>query len=81
MGMMIHRRKEKVLREKAESQSVKVEEPKAVEKPVSKLTKAEIEKLPFFTLRSMAQSYGVDTKDKKKGQIISELHKKIWEEK
>ena len=80
MGMMIHRRKI-VLREKSESQSVKVEEPKAVEKPESKLTKADIMKLPFFTLRSIAQSHGVDTNNKKKEQIIQELLKKIGEEK
>lgn len=81
MGMFIHRRKVTARQVADSRQSVKVEEPKAVEKPESKLTKAEIEKLPFFTLRSMAQSYGVETKNKKKEQIIEELLKKIGEEK
>ncbi len=81
MGMFIHRRKVLNAKKVNDQKSVKVEEPKAVEKPESKLTKADIMKLPFFTLRSIAQSHGVDTNNKKKEQIIQELLKKIGEEK
>ena len=81
MGMFIHRRKVTARQVADSRQSVKVEEPKAVEKPESKLTKAEIEKLPFFTLRSVAKANGVNTNNKNKDQIMAELLKKIKEEK
>lgn len=81
MGMFIHRRKVLDAKKVNDQKSVKVEEPKAVEKPESKLTEAEIKKLPFFTLRSVAKANGVNTNNKNKDQIMSELLKKIKEEK
>lgn len=82
MGMMIHRRK---LREKAngvkEIPKVEmpkvVEEPKAVEKPKSTLTRDDIEKLPYFSLKSLASQYGVDVEDKKAKEIRKELLEKL----
>ena len=81
MGMFIHRRKVQIAKKANDQQSVKVEEPKAVEKPTSTLTVKDIEKLPFFTLRSLAMQHGLNTKDKKAEQIRKELIKKIQEEK
>ena len=81
MGMFIHRRKVQIAEKANDQQSVKVEEPKAVEKPTSTLTVKDIEKLPFFTLRSLAMQHGLNTKDKKAEQIRKELIKKIQEEK
>lgn len=81
MGMFIHRRKVLDAKKVNDQKSVKVEEPKAVEKPTSTLTVKDIEKLPFFTLRSLAVQHGLDTKDKKADQIRKELIQKIREEK
>lgn len=81
MGMFIHRRKVLNAKKVNDQKSVKVEEPKAVEKPTSTLTVKDIEKLPFFTLRSLAVQHGLDTKDKKADQIRKELIQKIREEK
>lgn len=82
MGMFIHRRKMKVLREKVNDRmSVEMAQPKAVEEPVkSTLTEEDINKMPFFTLRSLATQHGIDTKDKSAKQIRKELLKKIGEE-
>lgn len=80
MGMFIHRRKVLNAKKVNDQKSVKVEEPKAVEKPKSKITSEDIEKLPFFTLRSLAVQHGLETKDKKADQIRRELIKKIKEE-
>lgn len=79
MGMFIHRRKQKVLREMAnDHKSVEMEQPKAVEEPVkSTLTEEDINKMPFFTLRSLATQHGIDTKDKGAKQIRKELHMKL----
>lgn len=46
----------------------------------SKLTEEEINKLPFFSLKSLASTYGVDVKDKKTKELRKELLKKIREE-
>lgn len=83
MGMFIHRRKQKVLREMVnDRESVKeMAQPKAVDEPVkSTLTEEDINKMPFFTLRSLAAQHGIDTKDKSAKQIRKELSKKIREE-
>lgn len=76
MGMMIHRRK---LREKANGikEIPKLEEPKAVEKPKSTLVKEDIEKLPYFSLKSLASQYGVDVKGKKADEIRKDLIEKL----
>lgn len=82
MGMFIHRRKVEALQVKKanDQKSVKMEEPKAVEKPKSTITIEDIDKLPFFTLRSLAVQHGLETKDKKADQIRRELIKKLQEE-
>ena len=80
MGMFIHRRKVEARQVMSDKPSVKMEEPKAVEKPKSTITIEDIDKLPFFTLRSLAVQHGLETKDKKADQIRRELIKKLQEE-
>lgn len=86
MGMFIHRRKKEALK-KQNASELNVDETRAEspstedEKPSSTLSIADIEKLPFFALRSLASQHGLDTKDKKANQIRKELIKKLEEEK
>ena len=46
----------------------------------SKLTEDEINKLPYFSLKSLASTYGIDVKDKKTKDLRKELLRKIREE-
>lgn len=85
MGMMMHRRKQalaKAIAPKEEYKPVSPVEvkPEAVEKP-STLTKADIEKLPYFSLKALALTHGLDVENKKANQIRKELIKKIGEDK
>lgn len=86
MGMFIHRRKKALVEKNAGNLNDVVDETRAElpsteeEKPSSTLTIADIEKLPFFALRSLASQHGLDTKDKKANQIRKELIKKLEEE-
>lgn len=87
MGMFIHRRKKEALKRQNASELNVMDENRTEsssteeEKPSSTLTIADIEKLPFFALRSLASQHGLDTKDKKANQIRKELIKKLEEEK
>ena len=84
MGMMIHRRRQKY------AKSIPLKEPvveaKAEEKAEecvaqkSSMTKEDIEKLPYFSLKSLASTYGIDVKDKKTKDLRTELYEKIKEE-
>lgn len=85
MGMMMHRRKKALAKTIAPKEEYKpvtpVEvEPKTVDES-SKLTKADIEKLPYFSLKALAITHGLDVENKKANQIRKELIKKIQEEK
>lgn len=91
MGMMMHRTK---LRLRAAEQAKQKEEPRVepkaepktepiMEEEVSEkstLTEEDINKMPFFSLKSVAVMHGIDVKDKKANQIRRELIKKIREE-
>ena len=92
MGMMIHRRREAHLYPRIEEpvkveelevvEPVKVEEPKVEpkkeeEKKEVVYTLDEINKLPFFSLKSIAVGYGIDVKGKKGQEIKTELIKKL----
>ncbi len=86
MGMMIHRRKEGHLFPKVETKvETKAEtkenhvEPKVEEKKEkeARYSLEEINRLPFFTLKSVAANNGVDVKGKKGAEIKAELIKKL----
>ena len=88
MGMMIHRRKEGHLfpKTKAEIKAETKETPVEIKETVKVDDKKEkeavysleeINKLPFFTLKSVAANNGVDVKGKKGSEIKAELIKKL----
>lgn len=91
MGMFIHRRKEKARLTEAKPQlehtaavsHIEASEPEETEVSIaqkSSLSKEDIDKLPFFSLKALASNYGIDVKDKKTKQLREELYKKIREE-
>lgn len=45
----------------------------------SSLTEEDINKLPYFSLKSLASNYGIDVTDKKVKELRKELLKKIRE--
>lgn len=61
-----------VVKPKTEKKS----EPKA-ETEDKGINKADIEKMPFFKLKSVAKDYGIDVKDKKADEIRAELMEKL----
>lgn len=91
MGMFIHRRKEKAHQEIAKPQldctaavsHIEASEPEKTEvsaAPKSSLTEEDINKLPYFSLKSLASTYGIDVTDKKTKQLRNELIAKLKEE-
>lgn len=83
MGMMIHRRREGHLhypkveeKPKAEPKVETQIEPEVEEKGVV-YTKEEIGKLPFFSLKKMASSEGIDVVGKKAADLRAELIEKL----
>ena len=79
MGMMIHRRREGHLHypkveEKVETKVVKPVEEKKKE---ADYTLDEINKLPFFSLKKVASSEGIDVAGKKTAELRAELIKKL----
>lgn len=82
MGMFIHRRKQAHAKAIAKTGEYveQVEEPKTVEESGNP-TKAEIEKLPYFSLKALALKHGLDVENKKANQLRKELIKKIEEDK
>lgn len=83
MGMMIHRAKMRQVRQAMyEPQKVeqpKVEQPKEVVKENEgvKYTKEEINSLPFFSLKSIANKYGIDVKGKKTADLRAAIIEKL----
>lgn len=87
MGMFIHRRKESQRKTQAESvQSVQTHAEASTEKieegvaqipslndDFSSLTEEDINKLPYFSLKSLALQHGIDVTDKKTKQLRKEL--------
>lgn len=76
--MLIHRHKT------GAKSPAKVEKPieKKVEKPVEKVekpdvTKDEVEKMPYFGVKSLAEKIGIDTTDKKANELKVEVIKKL----
>ena len=74
MGMFIHRHK---LEMRAKAENPKVEAQKEEVKEESGITKDDVATLPFFKLKSLAKSYGIDVKDKKADEIRSALIEKL----
>ena len=83
MGMMIHRAKMRQVRQAMyEPQKVeqpKVEQPKEVVKENEgvKYTKEEINSLHFFSLKSIANKYGIDVKGKKTADLRAAIIEKL----
>lgn len=81
MGMMIHRRREGHLHyPKVENEVETHNEPVEVEEKKEKevvYTLEEINKLPFFSLKSLAVQQGIDVKGKKATELRAELIKKL----
>lgn len=79
MGMFIHRRKvaeRELAKEQPKVEAVKEEEKKEV-KEDSDITKEDIAKLPFFKLKSLAKSYGIDVEGKDGKTLKAELMEKL----
>ena len=77
MGMFIHRRKvaeRELAKEQPKVEAVKEE--KEV-KEDSDITKEDIAKLPFFKLKSLAKSYGIDVEGKDGKTLKAELMEKL----
>lgn len=91
MGMFIHRRKvrqmkaipqPKVVDSHSDASVEKMEEGVAQISPEDKkssLTWDDINKLPYFSLKSLASTYGIDVTDKKTKELRKELFAKIKE--
>ena len=86
MGMMIHRRREghlhyptveKKTMEQPKVDVSKVEPEKKVEKKEVVFTLEEINKLPFFSLKKVASSEGIDVTGKKTADLRAALIKKL----
>jgi len=78
MGMFMHRRK--VAAHKAESnmsEQPKIEAKKEDTKEESDITRDDVAKLPYFKLKSLAKSYGIDVEDKKADVLRTELIEKM----
>ena len=77
MGMFIHRRKV------AERAAKVVEQPKVeakkeeVKEEKSDITKEDVAKLPFFKLKSLAKSNGIDVEGKDGKTLKAELIEKL----
>lgn len=76
MGMFIHRRKIAERAAKAVEQP-KVEAKNEDVKEDSGITAADIAKLPFFKLKSLAKSNGINVEDKKAEVLRAELIEKL----
>ena len=77
MGMFIHRRKvaeRELAKEQPKVEAVKEE--KEV-KEDSDIKKEDIAKLPFFKLKSLAKSYGIDVEGKDGKTLKAELMEKL----
>lgn len=64
------------VKSKAKSK-VSKDETKDMPKEEAQYEKSEIEKMPYFKLKSVAKEYGVDVKDKKVDEIRAELMEKL----
>ena len=76
MGMFIHRRKVAERAAKAAEQP-KIEAKNEEVKEDSGITKDDIAKLPYFKLKSLAKSKGIDVEDKKADVLRTELIEKL----
>lgn len=79
MGMMIHRRREGHLHyPKVEDKVETHDEPVIEEKEKEAVyTLDEINRLPFFSLKSLAAQQGIDVKGKKGNDLKAELIEKL----
>ena len=78
MGMMIHRRKEGHLHyPKVETKVETKVEPEKEERKEAVYTREEINKLPFFSLKSVAKNNGIEVKGKKADELRAALIKKL----
>ena len=81
MGMMIHRRRYGHLHYPKVEEQPKVEPETKVEPEVDKkevvYTREEINKLPFFSLKKLATTEGIDVTGKKTAELRAELIKKL----
>lgn len=86
MGMMIHRAKMRQVRQAMYEPKEEVKtEPKVIEakeeekegEKEAKYTKEDINSLPFFSLKSVATSYGIDVKGKKAADLRADLIEKL----
>lgn len=84
MGMMIHRRREGHLhypkvehKEEVQQGPVEVHDEPVEEKKGVVYTLDEINKLPFFSLKSLATQHGIDVKGKKAAEIRTDLKEKL----
>ncbi len=77
MSMMIRRGKARAA--KAVPVISYVEEKPVVEKPVltDLVTKADVEKMPYFGLKSLAAKNGIDTNGKKSAELKAEIIEKL----
>ena len=77
MSMMIRRGKARAAKAVPTISYTPVEKP--VEKPVDNdfLTKEEVEKMPYFGLKALAQKHGIDTEGKKAAKLKAEVIEKL----
>lgn len=75
MAMFIHRRK--VAERELAKEQPKVEPKKEDKKEESGITKEDVAALPFFKLKSLAKSNGIDVKDKKADELRAALIEKL----
>lgn len=76
MALFLHRRKV-AERELAKKEQPKVEPKKEEKKEGSGITKEDVAALPFFKLKSLAKSNGIDVKDKKADELRAALIEKL----
>ena len=75
MAMFIHRRK--VAQRELAKEQPKVEPKKEEKKEDSGITKEDVTKLPFFTLKSLAKNNGIDVGKKTAATLREELIEKL----
>ncbi len=84
MAMFIHRRKveqREAAKELAKKEQPKIEAEKeevvTKAKEDSDITKEDVAKLPYFKLKSLAKSYGIDVEGKNAKALKAELMEKL----
>lgn len=75
MALFLHRRK--VAERELAKEQPKIEAEKEETKEVSGITKEDVTKLPFFTLKSLAKNNGIDVGKKTAATLREELIEKL----